>query len=85
MALVHDGKIVGIFEGYSRGNLYALDNGTMWEQVCDRSEYAYRESPRCELSWDQSLGKFVLDVAGTSNTVVVRRWEGRKWAGPGAF
>jgi hypothetical protein len=85
MTLVHDGKIVGFFEGYSRGSVFMLDNGTLWEQVCDRSEYAYWDSPRCELSWDQSLGRFLLVVAGTSSTVVVRRWEGRGRARPDAF
>ena len=85
MALVHDGRILGIFEGYQRGNLYTLDNGTVWEQVSDRSEYVYRESPRCTLEWNQSIGRYELDVVGTSSVAIVRRYTGRTWSGAGAY
>ena len=46
-------------------------------------EYVCRERPGCRISFDRD--RLWIDVEGTSGVVEVRRYTGKRWAGPGAY
>ena len=83
MNVVTASRIQGTFLGYAPGVVFRLDDGTEWEQTCDRKEYVYRERPACRVFWDQE--RHWIDMDGTSGVADVRRYMGKRWAGPGAY
>jgi hypothetical protein len=83
MKLVVVSHIQGTFLGYAPGVVHRLDDGSEWEQTGDTKEYVYREHPGCRVFWDRE--RLGLDVEGTSGVAEVRRYAGRRWAGPGAY
>jgi hypothetical protein len=76
-------RIQGTFVGYAPGVVHRLDDGSEWEQVGKAQEYVYRERPACRILWDGQ--RHYIDVEGTSGVVEVRRYKGKRRAGPGAF
>ena len=66
-----EGFIAGVFEGYQCGRTFELSDGARWRQESREAEYVYREQPRARLLWNQSLGRWYLDVEGTSSAVWV--------------
>jgi len=76
-------RIQGTFLGYAPGVVHRLDDGSEWEQVGRTEEYVYRERPTCRVFRDRE--RTWIDVEGTSGIAEVRRFTGRRWAGPGAF
>jgi len=85
MKTVTTSRIAGTFLGYAPHVVFDLDDGSSWEQTGNRVEYVYRENPTCRVLWDQGTGRYQIDVEGTSHTVEVTRYTGKRWAGPGAF
>ncbi len=83
MRLVVSSHIQGTFLGYAPGVVHRLDDGSEWEQTGDRKEYVYRERPACRVFWDHEI--LWIDVEGTSGVAEVRRYMGRRRAGPGAY
>lgn len=83
MDVVVSSRIVGTFLGYAPGVVHRLDDGSEWEQVGNVEEYACRERPGCRILRD--LDHFWIDVEGTSGVAEVRRYTGKRWAGPGAY
>ena len=47
-----------------------------------RGSYVYRERPRCEVFREGE--RHWIDVEGRSGITEVRRYTGKRWAGPGA-
>jgi hypothetical protein len=82
MNVIVTSRIVGTFLGYSPGIIHQLDDGSEWEQVGSLEEYVYRERPGCRIIWERE--RHWLDVEGTSGVAEVRRYNGRRWPGPGA-
>ena len=83
MNVVVTSRIVGTFLGYSPGVVHRLDDGSEWEQIGGVREYVYRERPACRVVWDRE--RHWIDVEGTSGIAEVRRYSGKRWAGPGAY
>jgi hypothetical protein len=83
MSVVSVSRIQGTFLGYAPGVVHRLDDGTEWGQTGNTNEYVYRERPSCRVFWDQE--RLYIDVEGTSGVAEVRRYTGKRWAGPGAF
>ncbi len=83
MNVVISSRIVGTFLGYSPGVIHRLDDGSAWEQVGKVQECVYRERPGCRIIFDHE--RHWIDVEGTSAVAEVRRFMGKRWAGPGAF
>jgi hypothetical protein len=83
MSVVVVSRIIGTFLGYAPRVIHRLDDGTEWEQVGRVEEYVYRERPGCRVIFDRE--RLWIDVEGTSAVAEVRRYMGRRWAGPGAF
>ena len=83
MSVVIESRIVGTFLGYALGVVHRMDDGSEWEQVGNVEEYVYRERPTCRIIWDRE--RHWIDVEGTSGVAEVRRYSGRRWAGPGAY
>jgi hypothetical protein len=83
MKLVVMSHIQGTFLGYAPGVVHRLDDGSEWEQTGDTREYVYRKRPGYRVFWDRE--RLWLDVEGTSGVAEVRRYAGRRWAGPGAY
>ena len=83
MNVVAVSRIVGTFLGYAPGVVHRLDDGTEWEQTGGVEEYVYRERPGCRVIFDRE--RLWLDVEGTSGVAEVRKYLGKRWAGPGAF
>jgi hypothetical protein len=83
MNVVVRSRIVGTFLGYSPGVVHHLDDGSEWEQVGGVREYVYRERPSCRVVWDHE--RHWIDVEETSGIAEVRRYSGKRWAGPGAY
>jgi hypothetical protein len=83
MNVIISSRIVGTFLGYAPGVVHRLDDGSEWEQVGDAKEYVYRERPGCRIIRDSE--RHWIDVEGTSGVAEVRRYDGRRWAGPGAY
>jgi hypothetical protein len=75
--------IQGTFLGYAPGIVHRLDGGSEWEQTGETKEYVYRQRPGCRVFWDRE--RLWLDVEGTSGVAQVRRYTGKRWAGPKAF
>ena len=83
MRLVVVSRIQGTFLGYAPGVVHRLDDGTEWEQTSNTNEYVYRERPKCRVFWDRE--RLWIEVDGTSRAAQVRRYLGKRWAGPIAF
>lgn len=83
MNVVVSSHIQGTFVGYSPCVVHRLDDGSEWEQVGKAQEYVYRERPACRILWDRE--RHYIDVEGTSGVAEVRRYTGKRWAGPGAY
>lgn len=83
MQVLVEGRLVGVFGGYLPGRIYRLDDGEEWEQVGNVVEHVYRKGPTCRIVSDGQ--RTYLDVEGTSDVAEVRRYLGRRWAGPGAY
>ena len=83
MDVVVRSRIVGTFLGYAPRAIHRLDDGSEWEQVGGVTEYVCRERPGCRILRDQ--GRLWIDVEGTSWVAEVRRYLGKRWAGPGAY
>jgi hypothetical protein len=78
MTTVYDGRLMGGFWGYRRGNLYVLDCGTMWEQVDDNTSASYGDFPRCRVLFDPSEGSYWLLVVGMDSVAEVRRYDDKR-------
>ena len=85
MVLRWEGHVNGLFEGYEGGRIYTLSDGSRWLQADTTAEYVYRERPGAKLFWDQPLGRWHLDVEGTSHSVLVIRDSGLHSFGQGAY
>ena len=83
MDVIVESRIVGTFLGYAPRIIHRLDDGSEWEQVGNSAEYVYRERPGCRVIFDRE--RLWIDVEGTSGIAEVRRYTGKRWAGPGAF
>ena len=83
MRLVVVSHIQGMFLGYAPGIVHRLDDGSELEQTGEMKEYVYRERPECRVFWDRE--RTWIDVDGTSGVAEVRKYMGKRWAGPGAF
>jgi len=83
MNVVISSRIVGTFLGYAPGVVHRLDDGSEWEQTGDREEYVYRQRPGCRVFWDRE--RLWIEVEGMSGVAEVRRYAGKRWAGPGAY
>ena len=83
MNVVVSSRIQGTFLGFAPGVVHRLDDGSEWEQVGKDQEYVYRERPACRVVSDGE--RYYIDVEGTSGITEVRRYMGKRWAGPGAF
>lgn len=83
MNVIVESRIIGTFLGYAPGIVHRLDDASEWEQVGNTKAYVYRERPSCRVIFDG--GRLWIDVEGTSGVAEVRRYTGRRWAGPGAF
>ncbi len=83
MGVIVESRIVGTFLGYAPRIVHRLDDGSEWEQVGNTTEYLYRERPGCRIIFSRE--RLWIDVEGTSGMADVRRYKGRRWAGPGAF
>ena len=83
MKIVVKSYIQGTFLGYAPGVVHRLDDGTEWEQTSNTEEYVYREHPGCRVFWDRD--RLWIDIEGTSSVAEVRKYTGRRWAGPGAY
>jgi hypothetical protein len=84
MTTVYDGRLMGGFWGYHRGNLYVLDCGTMWEQVDDNTAASYADFPRFRVLFDPSDGGYFLFVVGMDSVAEVVRYEERRKAAGGS-
>jgi hypothetical protein len=83
MSMIVESRNIGTFLGYAPGIVHRLDDASEWEQVGDTKEYVYRERPGCRIiSVSERLW---IEVEGTSGIAEVRRYTGKRWAGPGAF
>ena len=82
MNVVVESRIVKTFLGYTPGVVHHLDDGSEWEQVGRVDEYIYRERPGCRVVREHE--RLWLDVEGTSGVAEVRRYTGKRRAGPGA-
>jgi hypothetical protein len=83
MKVVIESHIQGTLLGYAPGVVHRLDDASEWEQVGNTKEYVYRERPGCRIIFD--CERLWIDVEGTSGVAEVRRYTGKRWAGPGAF
>ena len=83
MNVVAQSRIQGTFLGDAPGVVFRPDDGTKWEQIGRVEEYVYREQPGCRVFWDGE--RLYIDVDGTSGVAEVRRYMGKRWAGPGAY
>lgn len=79
-----ESHVVGQCQGYKPGTVFRLADGSAWPQVDNRAEYVLRDYPRASV-WRDSTRAWLLDLEGTSGVVRVERWDGERWAGPGAF
>lgn len=84
MTTVYDGRQIGGFWGYRRGNLYIMDCGTVWEQIDDNATPSYGDYPRCRVLFDPSDGGYFLFVVGMESVAEVVRYEGRRTAARGS-
>ncbi len=71
MRVVRESQIDGTFDGYRRGNVYRLIDGSSWVQTGPEVEFLRKEGPLAWLLANES-GGFFLDVAGTSGVARVR-------------
>ena len=83
MKVVVVSRIQGSFLGYVPGVVHRLDDGSEWEQTGNTREYVYDERPECRVFWDHE--RLWINVKGTSGVAQVRKYMGKRWAGPGAF
>jgi hypothetical protein len=83
MSVIVESRIIGSFLGYAPGVVHRLDDASEWEQVGNTKAYVYRERPGCRVIVDRE--RLWIDVEGTSGVAEVRRYTGKRWAGPGAF
>lgn len=83
MNVIVESRIVGTFLGYAPGIVHRLDDASEWEQVGNTKEYVYGERPSCRVIFDRE--RLWIEVEGTSGVVEVRRYMGRRWAGPVAY
>jgi hypothetical protein len=83
MNVVTVSRIQGTFLGYEPGVVHRPDDGTKWGQIGRVEESVYRERPGCRVFWDGE--RLYIDVDGTSGVAEVRRYMGKRWAGPGAY
>jgi hypothetical protein len=66
-----ESEIVDEFHGLRQGNVYALQNGQLWEQTEFYSEIDIEIRPEARI-WNNG-GTFVMKVAGIEHPVEVRR------------
>jgi hypothetical protein len=83
MSVIVESRIIGTFLGYAPGIVHRLDDASEWEQVGAIREYVYQERPACWVFLDRE--RIWIDVEGTSGVAEVRRYTGRRWAGPAEF
>jgi len=63
--------ITNDFRGCSGHSVYRLMNGQIWQQVRYRYQYLYAYRPEARII--EANGSYLLEVAGLSEPVVVRR------------
>ncbi len=80
MRVVVVSHMQGTFLGYAPGVVHRLDDGSEWEQTVESKEYVYRERAECRVYWDRD--RLWIDVQGTTGVAQVRKYMGRRWAGP---
>jgi hypothetical protein len=83
MSVIVESRIIGTFSGHAPGVVHRLDDASEWEQVGAIRECVYQERPGCRIIFDRE--RLWIDVEGTSGDAEVRRYTGKRWAGPGAF
>ncbi len=83
MSVILESRIIGTFLGYAPGIVHRLDDASEWEQVGNTKEYVYQERPGCRIIFDRE--RLWIDVEGTSGKAEVRRYTGKRWAGPAAY
>jgi hypothetical protein len=59
------------------------NDGLRKEQVGNVEEFVYRERPTCRIIWDDERHRIDVDV--TSGIAELRKYTGKRWAGPGAI
>lgn len=69
-----EARIVGKFEGWSRGTRFKLDNGQTWESVGAGTHYSKSEAPAVVIERD-FFGQNVMAVEGVKSKAVVQRVE----------
>jgi hypothetical protein len=70
MNTIWAGRLVGTFHGYKSGRVYALSDGTRWQQADLTDEPEYRYHPTARLLSNRR-GTIYLDVEGTCAVVRV--------------
>jgi hypothetical protein len=66
------GRLVGTFHGYKTGRVYALSDGTRWQQADLTDEPEYQNDPTARLLSNRT-GTIYLDVEGTCAVVRVNQ------------
>jgi hypothetical protein len=72
MTTIWAGRLVGTFHGYKSGRVYALSDGSQWQQADLTDEPQYQYDPTARLLSD-STGTIYLDVEATCAVVRVHR------------
>jgi hypothetical protein len=72
MTTIWAGRLVGTFHGYKSGRVYALSDGTRWQQEDLTDEPEYQNDPTARLLSNRT-GTIYLDVEGTYALVRVHR------------
>jgi hypothetical protein len=72
MHMIWAGRLVGTFHGYKSGRVYALSDGTQWQQTDLTDEPEYRCDPTTRLLSNRA-GSIYLDVEGTCAMVRVNQ------------
>lgn len=69
-----EARIVGRFEGWSKGTQFRLDNGQVWEAVGAGTHYSKLEAPKVVIERD-FIGQHLMSIEGVKSRALVRRAE----------
>ncbi|MGQ0697249.1 MAG: hypothetical protein ACT4PZ_03290 [Panacagrimonas sp.] len=69
-----EARILGKFEGWSKGTRFKLDNGQTWEAVGAGTYYSVSESPAVVIERD-FFGQHLMSVEGIKSKAIVSRVE----------
>lgn len=70
--IVEEGQLKGLFRGFrNRDTIFEFYRGQRWKQADYKSHYYYSYMPQAKVILDE--GRFILQVDGMGDSVVVRR------------